>query len=149
VTAAVAKEAFLPGLVSAGQMAAKALAGVTPMGMNVSLASATFAWSWWLAIDRVPGRVVSLECARCLLSCRTLGTFLLIGFLLGVSYVEHGLCPCSDNPSTLVLVEETNRLSKQSTEVSSRIIAFVRASIEDKIIMLDGLEFPFEGFRTI
>jgi hypothetical protein len=86
------------------------------MGMNVSLASATFAWSWWLAIDWVSGCVVSLERARCLLSCRTLGTFLLIGLLLGVAHVEHGWCLRGDNPSTLVLVEETNRLSKQSVE---------------------------------
>jgi hypothetical protein len=89
-TAAVAKEAFLPSLVSSSQMATPALAVVTPMGMNVSLASATFAWSWWLAIDRVSGCVVSLERARCFLSRRTLGTFLLIGFLLGVAHVEHG-----------------------------------------------------------
>jgi hypothetical protein len=54
-----------------------------------------------------------------------LGTFLLIGFLLGVSHVEHRLCPRGDNPGALVFVEETNRLSKQSVEVSGRIIALI------------------------
>jgi hypothetical protein len=148
-TAAVAKEAFLPSLVSASQMASPLLAVITPMGMNMSLASATFAWSWWLAIDRVSGCVVSLECVRCFLSRRTLGTFVLIGLLLGVAHVEHGWCLRGDNPGTLVLVEETNCLSKQSIEVSSRIIAFLRANIEDKVVVLDGFEFLFEGFWTI
>jgi hypothetical protein len=148
-TAAVAKEAFLPSLMPASQVVAPALAAVAPMGMNVPLASATFAWSWWLAIDRVSGCAMSLECARCFLSRRTLGTFLLIGFLLGVTHVEHGWCLRGYNPGTLVLVEEMNRLSKQSTEVSSWIIAFVGANIEDKIVVLDSLELPFKGFRTI
>jgi hypothetical protein len=48
-----------------------------------------------------------------------------------------------------VLVEEKNCLSKQSVEFSSWMLAFVRANVEDKIIVLDGLELPFEGFRTI
>jgi hypothetical protein len=99
-------------------MASPALAVVTPMGMNVPLSSAIFALSWWLALDWVSGCVMSLERTRCLMSRRTLGTFLLIGLLLSVSHVEHGLCLRGDNPSTLVLVEETNRLSKHSIEVS-------------------------------
>jgi hypothetical protein len=124
-TAAVAKEAFLPSLVSASQMASPSLAVVTPMGMNMSLASATFAWSWWLAIDRVSGCVVSLECARCFLSRRTLGILLLSGFLLCVAHVEHRWRLRGDNPGSLVLVEETNCLSKQSVEFSSWMLAFV------------------------
>jgi hypothetical protein len=93
--------------------------------MNVSLASATFAWSWWLVVDRVSGCVMSLERARCLLSHRTLGTFLLIGLLFGVSHIEYRWCLRGDNPGTLVLVEETNCLSKQSVEFSSWMLAFV------------------------
>jgi hypothetical protein len=114
----VAKEAFLPSLVSASQMASSALAGITPMGMNVSLSSATLAWSWWLVVDWVSCCVVSLERTRCFLSRRTFGTFLLIGLRFSDSHIEHGLCLCGDDPGTLVLVEETNCLSKQSVEVS-------------------------------
>jgi hypothetical protein len=75
--------------------------------------------------------------------------FLLVGLLLSVSHVEHGLCPRGDNPGTLVFVEETNRLSKQSVEVSGRIVALIWANVEDEVFMLDSLELPFEGFRTI
>jgi hypothetical protein len=122
-SSAVAKEAFLPSLMPSSQMAAPALAVVTPVRVNVALVSATFSWSWWFAIDRVSGCVVSLERARCLLSRRTLGRFLLSGLLLVVSHIEHRLCLRSDNPSTLVFVEETNRLSEQSVEISSWIIS--------------------------
>jgi hypothetical protein len=66
-----------------------------------------------------------------------------------IAHVEYGWCLRGDNPGALVFVEETNRLSKQSVEVSSRVAVFVQTNIEDEVVMIDSLEFPLEGFRTI
>jgi hypothetical protein len=135
-------------------MAAPALAVVTPMGMKMSLTSATFSRSWWLAINWVSGCVVSLECTGSSLSRRSFGTswsVLIHGGVgsLVVSCGEYGRCLRADDPCTLVFVEETNRFSEQSVQVSVGVLTFVRTNIKDEIFMFDRLELPLEGLGSI
>jgi hypothetical protein len=102
-------------------MNAPALAVVAPVRMNVTLASATFSWSWWLSVDRISSCVMSLECSRCVLGTlrRTIGSF------LDVLSVKDRWSLGDDVPSALVFVEEMNRFREHSVQVGVLMIVFI------------------------